>query len=556
MKNKIFSIVLSILLIFTALTACQQPTDTDTTSKDDTSNDVSADHDPFGKYDETVEMLIGRDTVGQTNLPDGHTMDENNFLKALKDRLNIEVKYDWLADSSNLENYNQRVNLSIVSNDLPDVMLVYNINQLNELIEGGMVEDLTYAFNNYKSPLLKDYYSSYGYVDGIIDFPGATLDNKLYAMPNLNIGYQHGMLWVREDWMNEVGATAPSTLEEVLDLARKFMAEDPGGNGPGNTIGLTANNKVAGIYNGIHQLDPIFALYKSYPRSWVKDETTGEYIYGTITPETKEALVKVTEMYEEGLIDRQFAVRNQSDINELTASGRVGMTFGPWWIPFWPLADTVNNNPEKARWIPIQAPLDENGIFNVPMQNRHTAWFVVKKGYNNPEALIKGLNLMYQAIRWLDEDLKELYPPDVAVDWGVWPFNIQLDYNDAVPRGNEIVRQGVEDGSTDHPSHSITVENVLKYIENKDYMQWAGYAAWYNAAGLTDTNNTVFADFAFPGVTETMATRWANLEKMEDETLLAIIMGEEPIDSFDSFVEEWKRLGGDDITREVNELFN
>lgn len=561
MKKRLLSLTLALALIITALTACSPPvaetdTPTDTSKEEDTKdNDVTVEYDPFGKYDDTVKMLIGRDTVAQTNLPDGHTMEDNNYIKALKDWLNIEVEYDWLADSSNIETYNQRVNMAIVTNDIPDVMLVYDLNQLNELIEGDMVEDLTYAFNNFKSPLLQDYYESYGYGDGNVDIAGATSDGKLFAIPNLNIGYQHGLLWIREDWMDELGASAPTTLDEVLDLARMFIEEDPGGNGPGNTIGFTANNKVAGIYNGIHQLDPIFAAYDSFPRSWVKDDATGEYVYGTITSETREALVKVAEMYEDGLIDRQFAVRSQSDINELTAAGRAGMTFGPWWIPFWPLGDTVNNNPE-ARWIAVKAPLNDDGIFHVPMQDRHTAWFVVRKGYEHPEALIKGLNLMYESMRMLDDDLAELYPPDTAVDWGVWPFSIQLDYNDAVPRGNETIRQGVADGSSDHPSHGTTVENVIKYMDEGELVHWAGYAAWYNAAGLTDTANTVFADFAFPGVTDTMATRWANLERLEDETLLSIIMGEASIDSFDDFVEEWKRLGGEDITTEVNELFD
>ena len=35
-------------------------------------------------------------------------------------------------------------------------------------------------------------------------------------------------------------------------------------------------------------------------------------------------------------------------------------------------------------------------------------------------------------------------------------------------------------------------------------------------------------------------------------TLLKIIVGEEPVDAFDNYVEQWKALGGDMITMEVN----
>ena len=58
----------------------------------------------------------------------------------------------------------------------------------------------------------------------------------------------------------------------------------------------------------------------------------------------------------------------------------------------------------------------------------------------------------------------------------------------------------------------------------------------------------------FYGTTETMKLKWANLQKLEEETLLKIIMGQAPVDEFDKFVETWKRTGGDEITEEVNQM--
>ena len=39
---------------------------------------------------------------------------------------------------------------------------------------------------------------------------------------------------------------------------------------------------------------------------------------------------------------------------------------------------------------------------------------------------------------------------------------------------------------------------------------------------------------------------------MEKQTYTNIIYGNEPIEAFDTFVEEWKAQGGDQITEEVN----
>jgi putative aldouronate transport system substrate-binding protein len=57
----------------------------------------------------------------------------------------------------------------------------------------------------------------------------------------------------------------------------------------------------------------------------------------------------------------------------------------------------------------------------------------------------------------------------------------------------------------------------------------------------------------FYGVpTPAMAEKSPALDKMRDEVFTRIILGE-PVDAtFDQFVKDWKNLGGDDITKEVN----
>ena len=36
---------------------------------------------------------------------------------------------------------------------------------------------------------------------------------------------------------------------------------------------------------------------------------------------------------------------------------------------------------------------------------------------------------------------------------------------------------------------------------------------------------------------------------------MKIILGEEPVDSYDTFVENWMAMGGEQITAEVNEWY-
>ena len=55
------------------------------------------------------------------------------------------------------------------------------------------------------------------------------------------------------------------------------------------------------------------------------------------------------------------------------------------------------------------------------------------------------------------------------------------------------------------------------------------------------------------GNTETMNSKKADLDKLEEETYIKIITGELSVDGFDSFVEEWMEIGGAKIAEELAE---
>ena len=75
---------------------------------------------------------------------------------------------------------------------------------------------------------------------------------------------------------------------------------------------------------------------------------------------------------------------------------------------------------------------------------------------------------------------------------------------------------------------------------------------------LRITLDTTYIPFynAYSGQTETMQAKWADLKKMEEETFAKIIMGKADISEFDTFVENWKNQGGDQILKEINEELN
>ncbi|CAM4005878.1 extracellular solute-binding protein [Saccharibacillus endophyticus] len=514
-----------------------------------TRSNVTGEDGPFAKYDETVKLTLGRQGVSGNNLPDGDTLEDNEYLNYVEKRLNVEIGYDFSIED--LEAYNQKVTLAIVSNKIPDVMVV-DEQQFQRLAKANMLADLTDVYEQYASPLIKEYYGSYT-DDRVLET--GRIDGKLYALPNTNIDGSYQLLWVRKDWLDNLDLQPPKTMDEVKSVVEAFMRDDPDGNGKDDTMGLLGDTAVVGD-GGFFTFDPVFNAYHSYPGSWFKDDA-GNIVYGSTTPETKQALGALRDLYAEGLIDKEFLTRKWEDNAGLVSSGRAGILFAPWFAG-WAMSDAVKTDP-NADWLPLAVPLDEAGKRNIVPSVPAGSFLVVNKQTEHPEAVLKILNTEYEGIRLLDPAAQELYKGQ-GVGWLNYPLNLQLDYQDSLARDIPIYDRALEDGNTEGLPERILprVESVLKNAENpkRDIAAYADTLAYYTAAAVTGSKELNKVEPVFYGNTETMLKRGSNLEKLENETFLKIITGTAPLDEFDTFVTTWKSIGGDAVSKEVADIAN
>jgi putative aldouronate transport system substrate-binding protein len=543
MKSKLLTVLLIACLII-SLAACADSSSSDNESeKDPVTN--SENWDPFSPYEEQVTFTLGRQGVAGNNLPEGDTLEDNDYLSYVEKKLNIKIDYEFSVEDA--EGYKQKVNLAIASDQIPDVMIV-NESQFKQLAESDMLADLTEAYEKSASPLIKDYYESF---DGRV-LERTTIDGKLMALPDTVIAGTHQLLWVRKDWLEKLGLDTPSTIEELKEVTKAFVEEDPDGNGKDDTVGLLGDPTVT-LDGGFFTFDPVFAAYHSFPKYWIKDQS-GEVTYGSITPETKDALAELREMYANGIIDKEFVTRKWNDNAALVASGKAGITFAPWYAG-WMLSDSVKNNP-NADWVPLTAPLDSKGLRNLALSVPSGQYLVVKKGYKHPEAVVKALSVQYEGLRLKDPDAEELYN-GLGVSWLNWPLNLQLNYEDNVSRSYISLKKAVEanNPSSLPPDQVPTYDSIVKDIENpkQDIAAHANTLAFYIGGSEVGSEKLNKIEPVFYGTTKTMTSRWTNLDKLENETFLKIITGAEPLDSFDDFVSEWKKLGGDKIIEEIQE---
>lgn len=577
MKRKsIIAVLLAAATLASTIAGCGSSTANETkTSQKDTevseaaegaeaasgTQDSSSDADmtPLGKYAEPIEITTAKIRFENAHFPEGKSSSDNITIDWLKDKLNINTKILWETDAND---YINKLSLGIASGEIPDMIWIPNdsYNILRMLVENDMLEDLTEAYDKCAGDYMKSTQASF---EGK-NLEPLTFDGKLMALPGASLGYAHDILWVRKDWLDKLGLEVPKTIDDIKNVARQFIEKDPGGNGEGNTVGIAVNaTKPVGGYGNYFGLEPIFNMLDAFPRQWMADDS-GKIYYGSTSDKMKEGLQIVRDMYEEGLIDKSFMVRtNPGEVSAFVNTNQVGMYFGPWWTAF-ERQDLAKTHPESD-WIAVNAPLDTNGKFK-HMEPSPTANFLcVKKGFKNPEAIVKMLNMENDMARGFMEGGTEAMKEykDLGTNWvAQYPTgDINIEYYDVVPKNGHFMQEYIKDPS--FKGDETTTEQdrtgwkyAKEYLDSKDPNSagWGEYYARCVGSTILDAEESVGVPSAFYYKTESAQDYQADLDKIEDEMYLKIITGEKPVEYFDEFVEQWKVLGGDVLTGEVQEV--
>lgn len=560
MKNKSKTLAL-LLACFLVLGACSN-TANNTPASPEKSAESSEPADPFGRYEEPVQISISIEIDPTDNeLPPGDTPLDNQYTRQIKEALNVDVDHQFAASGQNLR---QRISLAIASNDLPDAMVV-NAVELRQLVEADQIADLTEVYEQYASPDIKTIIEN---TNGAA-LDSVTFDGKIMALPGVqaNADGIH-LLWIRQDWLDKLNLEPPTTMAELEAVARAFVEDDPDGNGQRDTIGITGPESGGKLYanfleskNNLYGFDAIFSAHDSFPGYWLEGKD-GSPVYGSILPETREALASLRDLYSKGLIDPEMGVRDKAD--EPIIAGKSGMFFAPWWMAYGPLTNAVKNDPE-ANWQAYALPLNQNGKFRPHAATPSTEFVVVRKDYEHPEVPMKLLNNLFK------NEQENTFDPSKGGP-GYYPLRVVYAPSDEIEFTVKALRDVLAGNKTaedfaDDKAYKLLPSDIasIKTIKNEPYdsmdlSTWnpeANWGAWTRAYSIM-VGGRPLVDTEFEAVhsllyeqTPLMESRWVNLRKLEDETFLRIIMGAAPLETFDSFVENWKRQGGDQITQEV-----
>ena len=287
-------------------------------------------------------------------------------------------------------------------------------------------------------------------------------------------------------------------------------------------------------------VDATFIHAGAMPCHWILDKN-GNVVYGSVTQETKEALLKLHNLYEDEILDQRFLLRKTENIDDLLKTGHCGAIYGRWWAPNNPLSAAYNVD-SNAEWKPYLLDKEQvNETQKISVFESYDQWMyvVVRKGYEHPEIVAKYVSAIFDQSRYAkDSAAREVNDYfSINVDPTARPLNINVDYEDALYRTTEHI-QAALDKTLDVSELSGLEKSYFNTC--KSYLDgqlttangWAAYASRIQAVG----------ELQKAGITSTSTLPLENvnaeipqeLQELEQEAFLQIISGEKPVDYFDT----------------------
>ncbi|MDO3412487.1 extracellular solute-binding protein [Saccharibacillus sp. CPCC 101409] len=454
-----------------------------------------------------------------------------DIVKMVEEKFNAKFNI-WYVDA---QQWNDQVNVKFAAGEIPDVLQIRE--QIPKYVANGILAEIS-------EDDIRKYAPTYAKV---IDDYDASLWNtvkyegKIYGLPSINLNgdYPQAMIW-RKDWLDKVGIDKiPETLDEFETALKKFRNEDPDGNGKKDTYGMSdyALRYIMGAY-GMPADQANYVL---------KD---GKIEFAAVQPEMKEALALLNKWYKEELIDPEFITGENTGgywaDSQAFYNNRIGLTgngmFYHWRNELFGDGDEGGGQYQNFK----KAQPDGEIAFGVPPVGPDGQSGAPQWGVNSVP-----LGITPKAA----EDPRKVQTILTMLETSFTDY----DYYTTVLRGEEGVDWKEEtDGSViaikdpnDANASFKRGAQVFNMMENPEF----GKKASKQLYAFGDSVKTKgYPPVVVPAV-DSLSQYSGNLGKLQQETYMKIIIGEQPVDSFDAFAKSFMDNGGSQVEKDVNEAY-
>lgn len=571
------TIVSCLVIAFMLLTACgtsdlkgQQGTEgAGTTAAPESSGDSATTApekkaDPFGKYETPVEITACRILTSWMTFEEGENENNNWWTKTYLEQLGIKLNVVWTAPNWGPE-YDQKIATSIATDDIPDMMPVYD-KLARQLVDAGKTADITQAYNEYASPQIKETMSR---LNGL-PLKAVTVDGKMFGVgdPIDVIEPDPAYIWIRKDWLDKLKLSLPKTVAELEAVAKAFVEQDPDGNNKKDTYGIQCDKDIS------QYRETIFPLFGLRSKGWY--DRDGKLVHVDTLPEIRDAWKVMANWYKAGILAKDFAIkRTDEELKADIASGKVGIFLGGTNVPGGGAQLAMKKNFPDVELVYV--PISDFTLNGQPVQSvassRVGNFCVVGYKCKNPEAVIKLVNLSTAIF----SPEKPAFITDGTYDWtknGHMNFWNALFSIGSMGRNYKagLLAQDAIDGKIPAADLKFDAKNwydkmnswVTEGTKAKDFdVNWSFYSIYGKGGSEIWKQENAYKDiekyFEYdriwgpePPTQVKNGTDWA--EKFEELCIKAVMSGNVE-QEFDNWIKYFQTNGGADAEKEANDWY-
>ncbi|MFC4776285.1 extracellular solute-binding protein [Paenibacillus sp. GCM10023252] len=258
----------------------------------------------------TKEAAPTKFSITTINYSPDTPVNDNPIELEMEKRTNTKIDVTYLPSN----NYGEKFNVMLASNELPDVLLTTYIHaaEVTKAIDDGAFWDLT--------PFLKDYPNiEKAYPKESIE--NSKVNGKVYGLPRPRplVG---GAAFpaIRKDWLDKLGLPMPTTMDELYTALKAFKEKDPDGNGKADTYGFTGS-VAEGWMDNLEFVESTFHGFNNYYLTKDGEPT----INRDFLESERDAILWLQRAYKEGVLAPDFAIMKGTQVIDMMKQGKVGM---------------------------------------------------------------------------------------------------------------------------------------------------------------------------------------------------------------------------------------
>ncbi|WP_426447363.1 extracellular solute-binding protein [Paenibacillus sp. S-38] len=469
-----------------------------------------------------AKFSVSMRTLAFNHVEKSPNINEDKWVKKLEEMTNTDLDIVLVPHKE----FEQKMIQMFATNDIPDVVQGSGGVSGKEMagsVQAGVFLPLDDLLQKHGQNLLKKIPKE--------AWQKETYQGKIYAIPEFLSNPSRRATAVRMDLLEKTGLPVPKTVDEYLNVLRKFKE-------------LGVEQPYQGREN-FKYADTFFGAYDVFPYLSMFTEQGGEIVPKFFNTENMtKALQTYKTMFDEGLISKEFATINPTVYKNNILSGKAGMwSMNANEVLQWEKQLQASVPSAKVELIP--SPVGPDGKSGYYLYNSVTrAWFI-NKNAKNPEAIIKFYDWM------LSDEAEKFFTFGIEGE-NYKTVDGRIDYKSPTdPQGvdEERYRQAflwmVQDTTYNKGTLSLTepgkklmgIYDTMLAKEGRDGIQFEPRLE----AFAKNPDIAPESDYAAPVVLQHM---------------VKMVYGKEPISDWPKVIEEWKSKGGSEVLKEATEKFN